>query len=77
MANMSYCRFRNTIIDLEDCFDALDDRDIESDEEKEAAKRILKMMAEFLIDNEIIYFDEDGLGEYININYEAIKDIIE
>jgi hypothetical protein len=27
MANMSYCRFENTLADLQDCFDHLDDFD--------------------------------------------------
>lgn len=28
MSNMSYCRFRNTLNDLRDCYEALDVEDI-------------------------------------------------
>lgn len=47
MANMSYCRFQNTLEDLRDCRDALNEMgDFEkelSEEEAKAAKRLLKM----------------------------------
>ena len=42
MGNMSYCRFRNTVNDLEDCqehlFDAITDRD-----EQEARNRLIEI----------------------------------
>jgi len=28
MSNMSYCRFRNTLLDLQDCVDAIDSGEI-------------------------------------------------
>ncbi len=37
MANMSYCRFQNTLGDFEDCLDALDSRKAMSDDEQRAA----------------------------------------
>ena len=40
MANMSYCRFRNTLNDLQDCENNFDN--INSIEELVAAKRLLK-----------------------------------
>lgn len=47
MANMSYCRFQNTLQDLRDCLDALNEMsDFEkelSEEEAAAAKRLLKL----------------------------------
>jgi hypothetical protein len=47
MANMSYCRFENTLEDLRDCRDALSElnsvSDIESDSERKAAQRLIKM----------------------------------
>ena len=47
MSNMSYCRFRNTLSDLHDCGDALDDigGDLSelSEEEAAAAKRLIAM----------------------------------
>lgn len=32
MANMNYCRFQNTEIDLQDCLEHLNDEDIKEDE---------------------------------------------
>jgi uncharacterized protein YjiS (DUF1127 family) len=47
MSNMSYCRFRNTLGDLNDCLDALEDigGDLSElgDEEAAAAKRLIEM----------------------------------
>ncbi len=47
MSNMSYCRFQNTLSDLRDCQEALNegclDRDDElSTEEREAALKLIK-----------------------------------
>lgn len=42
MANMSYCRFRNTLLDLEDCYDNITDRDMGDDEER-ARKRLIEL----------------------------------
>ena len=49
MANMSYCRFRNTLSDLRDCIDALNDEGIdgiEDDEERHAAIWLVKKCGE-------------------------------
>ena len=48
MANMSYCRFRNTLADLRDCYNALDDEGIEnlSHEEKRAAIKLIQTCEE-------------------------------
>ena len=49
MANMSYCRFYNTLIDLADCNDALidfldNDRNvITSDEERRKARQLISL----------------------------------
>jgi hypothetical protein len=42
MANMSYCRFINTLEDLQDCFDNWDDEDM-SEEEKRAKAGLLSL----------------------------------
>lgn len=42
MSNMSYCRFRNTLEDLRDCYDNMDDNDL-SDEERAARRRLIKL----------------------------------
>lgn len=41
MSNMSYCRFRNTLYDFNDCISNLEDKDI-TIEEHEARYRLLK-----------------------------------
>lgn len=49
MANMSYCRFHNTLSDLNDCESALDDfinndeNTIESEEERRKAKQLIEL----------------------------------
>ncbi len=45
MSNMSYCRFRNTLMDLHDCHDALDDgsaEDITDTDELRARDNLIK-----------------------------------
>lgn len=44
MANMSYCRFRNTLEDLRECYDNMDENDL-SEDEQEARKRLIKLCA--------------------------------
>jgi len=41
MANMSYCRFQNTLQDLKDCWEHIDDEDLSFDEMKARNKLIL------------------------------------
>jgi hypothetical protein len=53
MANMSYCRFHNTLSDLRDCWDNMDD-DL-SEEERKARERLIALCKR-IADN---YCDED------------------
>ena len=65
MANMSYCRFNNTLIDLEDCFDAIEnDLDDTSEEELRKCKRMLQRIADFFEDNGVD-IDRDAFNEWI------------
>ena len=41
MSNMSYCRFHNTSIDLQDCYNALNDEEKLSVNEFRALKRLV------------------------------------
>ena len=43
MSNMSYCRFHNTLSDLQDCLEALHDQDPLSADEARAAKRLISV----------------------------------
>jgi hypothetical protein len=54
MANRSYCRFRNTLEDLRECYDNMDESDV-SEEEQRARKRLIQLCRE-IVDN---YGDDD------------------
>jgi hypothetical protein len=46
---MSYCRFRNTLLDLRDCASAISNREeISSHEEREAVMELVHVMRDFL-----------------------------
>ena len=47
MSNMSYCRFQNTLGDLQDCLDSLDGEPL-SAEEAGAARDMVESCKEFL-----------------------------
>jgi hypothetical protein len=67
MGNMSYCRFRNTEKDMDDCLDALRSDEISSDAENSAGKRMLKSVLEFCKDNGIIDdFDVDAVDSVVD-----------
>jgi hypothetical protein len=43
MGNMGYCRFQNTLSDLNDCYDALCDARELSEDEQEARGRLVEL----------------------------------
>jgi len=45
MPNMSYCRFENTLNDLRDCYENMDDKDLNEFEEK-AKLELIKLCVE-------------------------------
>ncbi len=45
MSNMSYCRFQNTLLGLRDCFDNMDDTDLDRYEEQ-ARKQLIELCCE-------------------------------
>ena len=57
MANMSYCRFNNTRIDIEDCIEALREAEWGDNKISEDEIGYCRMM----FDNIIDYLDEEGL----------------
>jgi hypothetical protein len=65
MANMSYCRFRNTLTDLQDCYDNMDDNDL-SREEMKARDKIIKLCESITEDYGCIDDDDDRKHFYIN-----------
>lgn len=53
MANMSHCRFHNTVGDLRDCYEHMDDKDV-SDEEYRERQRLIRLCVQIADD----YADE-------------------
>lgn len=74
MANMSYCRFHNTLADLNDCESALnsfindDENTIESAEERRKAKQLIELCS-YIAEN---YTAED-IDEYAK-HYDESED---
>ena len=56
MPNMSYCRFQNTFRDLRECADNFDEA--ESEEEKKARERLLKLCRKMISDYWEDVFDQ-------------------
>ena len=56
MANMSYCRFRNTLSDLYDCSANFDEA--ESEEEVKAREKLLKLCSKMVADSWEDIFDQ-------------------
>ena len=65
MANMSYCRFHNTLSDLNDCESALnsfineDENTISSAEERSKAKKLIEL-CKHIVDN----YEPEDIDEY-------------
>ncbi len=57
MANMSHCRFQNTLEDLRDCYDNLDDSDL-SEEEAKARKRLVKVCQSIVDDYDFLDMED-------------------
>ena len=52
MANMSYCRFQNTVQDFRDCYEVIQDLDARSyarmsEDERNALQRLLRLAVNF------------------------------
>ena len=53
MGNMSYCRFRNTLEDLDDCYDNWghpSEQEVPNEEEIKARTRLLKLCQKIVLD---------------------------
>lgn len=55
MGNMPYCRFFNTLSDLRDCYDHMDDDKELSSEEERAKEKLIKLCGRIFDD----YGDEE------------------
>ena len=59
MSNMSYCRQQNTEKDLREALEALHEGDVDSADEKEAAKSLLVSAFDFLREFGLLELAED------------------
>ena len=50
MSNMSYCRFQNTVLELQDCLYSLEEQDQLSPEEEQAKKTLIKLCEQIACD---------------------------
>jgi hypothetical protein len=67
MPNMSYCRFENTLGDMNDCLNALEERNVSSNSERRKASKMLNTICKFLA----------GEGIIEDYDISVIDDIIE
>lgn len=65
MANMSYCRFHNTNMDMRDCINALYDGEELSDDEAIACKNMFESILEFFEENDVCEVDWDEFNEWL------------
>ena len=72
MANMSYCRFHNTKIDLDDCLDALRDGEELSKEEFRKCKQMFRNFVDFLYEQGVIDDENDVINERMDDFFESI-----
>lgn len=67
MANMAYCRWNNTYLDMLDCFEAFYNEEEMSESEIRSAKYMIHAMCDFLMDNGVIEeWDSTLLEEHLN-----------
>ena len=68
MANMSYCRFHNTRLDLEDCIEALRNEERLSSDEAKAGCHLFDDFLSFCVDQGIIDSFDREQGQFIGID---------
>lgn len=59
MANMSYCRFENTFLDLKDCTEHMEDTDLSPTEER-YRERMLRLIKTLAIEYCALIEEEEG-----------------
>ena len=66
MANMSYCRFHNTNIDMRDCINAIYDGEELSDDEAIACKNMFESVLEFFEEHDVCEVDWDEFSYWLD-----------
>jgi len=64
MPNMSYCRFENTVKDMNDCLNAIEDREV-----NDLSNYELRALKEFLELGQVIVDNEDEIQRIIDKHY--------
>ena len=79
MANMSYCRFQNTAMDLNDCMNALDSFENEytiSPDECRAGIRMIDKFLGWCMDEGLIDgYERDDIEKLFNDHNMAVQDL--
>lgn len=65
MANMSYCRFHNTNMDVNDCIEALYEETKLSDDEYISCKNMFENVLEFFEENDVCEVDWDEFNHWL------------
>ncbi len=62
MANMSYCRFQNTLMDLRDCKEALEEEELlkKGSDEHRAMLRLIEVCQDIVDNNDVDELREKG-----------------
>ena len=68
MANMSYCRFHNTRLDMDDCIETLKRAEWDGEKISKEEVRCCKMMFDTIIE----YLDDEGLID--EFDYDAYEE---
>ena len=66
MANMSYCRFYNTNMDMRDCIDALYNEEELSDSEAIACKNMFETILKFFEEHDVCEVDWDEFSYWLD-----------
>ena len=69
MANMSYCRFENTLRDLQECIDSLQNFDNLSESEDLAMRKMIDVAKNYVEIAEDIEDDSEDDSEYNGTDY--------
>ena len=74
MANMSYCRFHNTSMDMDDCIEALVNEESLSGSEAHKCVQMFRDIMEYLEGEGVIEFDFDAFNEWKNEIMDRVDD---
>jgi len=73
MGNMSYCKFRNTLNDLRECINAIEEREQLSEDEHQACSKMITEMTNFL-ENAGLAESTDDFDETYNTILREMKE---